>query len=247
MTFNDTKKIKETKEKFNCPYCRDLGMIFLETEEVVHNGRPVVNDASRPCICTLNGMVSKKYHHLNGIPYIKGEDCISIGKKIIFNNYKFFGDESRFLHIVKAFIILHYHYNKTFTVLTGANIAEKYVMQQPDGFVPTVTPLTDFDLVVLLCTSTINNKGIAPSCYEMVNNRARARKPTWIYAETDGKLVSSRENTHEGFESQVVTLLEDYRPINIDIRFKDLKFDLEAKKKTEENKARYTQQSAGSV
>jgi len=248
MAFNDVEKIKKTEKKFNCPYCRDLGMIFVESEELILNGRPIVNEASRPCICTLNGMVSKKHKHLESIPYVKGEDCISVGKALDFKNYKFFGDEDKFLHVVKSFIILHGHYNKTFKIVTGTDIAEKYVMQQPDGFVPTINSLTDTDMVVLLCVSTVNNKGTAPACYELVNNRKRAKKATWVYSLTESSLFSSRENKHPDFtDHQLVDLLADFLVIDLDRQFSKLKFDVEFRKSSQSRKTVDLNQSLAGI
>lgn len=209
-----------SQEQGVCPYCNGRGMKLVEIEVAGPDGKPLKRDASRPCICTLNTYVSSRHEWLTGICDVTPEDCIEVGKKLEFANYIFYGTEHKFLYVAKAFIVLHYHYNKTFKVLSGADVAQKYAMAQPNGVIPTVTALTDFSLVSLLCVAKINNKAITPGSYEMVANRLRVKKPTWIYAQDEAALHQSVEYQAEGFSETLETLIGDFPLVDVDRWFK---------------------------
>ena len=202
-----------------CPYCNGRGMKLVEIEAEGPDGALLKRDASRPCICTLNSYVSAKHEWLTGVCDVTPEDCIEVGKKLNFSSYIFYGSEYKFLYVAKAFIVLHYHYNKSFKVLSGADVAQKYAMAQADGVIPTVTALTDFNLVTLLCVARINNKAITPGSYEMVANRQRVKRPTWIFAPDETALHQSTEYSCEGFSETLESLIGDFPVVQVDRRF----------------------------
>lgn len=177
----------------SCPYCGGRGMKVLPQKELIVNGRPMANEVSTPCICTLNKYVSSKYNRLSGVGDVTGRDAIQVAKKLPFTDAVFHGSESLFLYVVKCFVVVHIPFNRRFAVLTGADIAEKYAMAQPNGVIPTVDLLTDHDLAVILCVARVNNKAIGPGTQEVIANRTRTRKSTWIYAPTGASLLDSKE------------------------------------------------------
>lgn len=206
-----------------CPYCHGRGMKFFEMEHQTEESKehPQTSDASVLCICSLNKFVSDKYEYLKAIPSVTGQDCIEVGKKLnLTDNYKFFGDQSKFLYLVKSFFILHYHYSRRFVVLTGADVAEQYAMAQEDGIIPTVRLLNDYDVVVLLCVSQINNKAITPGCYELIQNRQRLKRPVWLYASTESALRDSKEFSNKDFSETLEPLLQTYKVVTHDTAFK---------------------------
>ena len=206
-----------------CPYCNGRGMRFFE---LAHNpdeakDHPQTSDASVLCICSLNRFVSEKYEYLHAVPTVEGQDCLEVGRKLtLTDNYKFFGDQSKFLYLVKGLFILHYHYSRRFIILTGADVAEQYAMAQADGIIPTVRALNDYDVVVLLCVSQINNKAITPGCYELIQNRQRLKKPVWIYAQSEASLRDSKEFSNKEFSETLEPLLQDYKTVTHDTLFK---------------------------
>jgi len=166
--------------------------VILQKESLV-DGRPMASETSTPCICTLNTFVSSKHKRLTGVPDVTGKDAIEVAKKLPFTDAVFYGSENMFLYVVKCFIVIHFPFNRRFSVLTGADIAEKYAMAQPNGVIPTVDLLTDLDLAAILCVARVNNKAIGPGTQEVIANRTRCRKPTWVYAPDNSALQSSKE------------------------------------------------------
>jgi len=185
-----------TKDK--CPYCGGRGMKVLPSDgEVIVEGRRVSNESSALCICTLNTYVSDKFERLSGIGNVAGEDAISVAKTLPMRDTVLYGSEALFLYVVKCVIVMHIPYGMRFAVVTGADVAEKYAMAQPTGVIPTVDLLTPMDLVAMLCVAKVNNRAIGPGTQEVLANRERARKPTWIYAPDAASLAESKEMAAE--------------------------------------------------
>jgi len=176
-----------------CPYCGGRGMKVIPQKELIVQGRRISNEVSTPCICTLNRYVSSKYDRLSGVGEVSAKDALCVAKKLPFVDAVFHGPESLFLYVMKCFIVVHFPFNRRFSVLTGADIAEKYAMAQPNGVIPTVDLLTSQDLMALLCVARVNNKAIGPGTQEVLANRARSRKPTWVYAPDPVSLLESKE------------------------------------------------------
>jgi len=177
----------------SCPYCGDRGMKVIPQKELIIEGRRISNEVSTPCICTLNRYVSNKYERLSGVGNVSAKDALQVAKKLPFVDAVIHGPEDLFLYVVKCFIVIHFPFNRRFAVLTGADIAEKYAMAQPNGVIPTVDLLTAHDLMAILCVSKVNNKAIGPGTQEVLANRARSRKPTWVYAPDSMSLLESKE------------------------------------------------------
>lgn len=176
-----------------CPYCGGRGMKVVPQKELVVNGRKIANEVSTPCICVLNRHVSQKHNRLVGIGDVTPDDAIDVAKKLSFTNAVFHGSEQVFLYVLKCFIVMHFPFNRVFSVLTGSDIAEKYAMAQPNGVIPTVDLLTLHDLTAILCVARVNNKAIGPGTQEVISNRLRANKPTWIFSPDASALLSSKE------------------------------------------------------
>lgn len=207
----------------SCPYCGGKGRIIIPRGDLDVNGRPVSSEISTPCICTLNRYVSERHERIAGVGYVKGEDSIHVCRELPFKDMLFYGDESLFLYIVKAFFIIHFPFNKRLDVLTGADIAEKYAMAQPDGVIPTVDLLTPLDLLVIMCVARVNNRAIAPGTQEVVANRIRMKKPTWLYARDNAALLGSKEFSADESRGSASDLIEGWPSLNVDTAFPGLK------------------------
>lgn len=206
-----------------CPYCKGKGMIIRQTDELVVEGRPVAGESSMPCICTLNRYVSERHDRLAGVGYVEGLDTIDVYKRLPYENMLFYGSERLFLYIVKAFFIIQFPFNKRFGVLTGADIAEKYAMAQPNGVIPTVDLLTPLDLLAVMCVARVNNRAIAPGTQEVIANRIRTRRPTWIYAQDNAALLGSKEFAADESRGSASDLIDGWPSVTVDKEFSGLK------------------------
>jgi len=209
-------------EKGPCPYCGGKGMKVIQQDELVVDGRPVAGEVSTPCICTLNRYVSERHERLSGVGYVEGTDTISVAKELPFKNMIFHGAESLFLYVVKAFFVIHFPFNKRFGILTGADIAEKYAMAQPNGIIPTVDLLTPLDLLVILCVARVNNRAIAPGTQEVLANRIRTRRPTWIFAPDKQILLASKEFSADESRGAATDLVQGWPSLTVDTAFSTL-------------------------
>jgi hypothetical protein len=209
-------------EKDVCPYCNGRGMKVLVQKEQVIDGRPMSNEASVPCICSLNAFVSAKYKRLSGIDNVTASDCINVAKKLAFMNAVFHGPESLFLYVLKCFLVIHFPFNRRFAVVTGADIAEKYAMAQPNGVIPTVDLLTDLDLVAVLCVARVNNKAIGPGTQEVIANRLRTKKATWAYSPDESSLLASKEFAPDEGHGSGEDLVSGWPIIHLPALFSDL-------------------------
>ena len=206
-----------TNDKVPCPYCGGKGMKVLQRDEIIVKGRPVAGEESTPCICTLNRYVSEKHERLAGAGYVDGKDSIRVAKELPFRDLVFHGTEALFLYVVKSFFVIHFPFNKRLGVVTGADIAEKYAMAQPNGIIPTVDLLTPLDLLVILCVARVNNRAIAPGTQEVLANRKRARRPTWIYAPDKPTLLASKEFAADESRGSAADLIEGWPSIDVDL------------------------------
>lgn len=199
-----------SKENKVCPYCGGRGMKVVVQKELLVDGRPMSNEQSLPCICTLNGYVSRKHDRLSGVRDVSAKDAIEVAKKLPFTDSVIYGPEPLFLYILKCFIVMHFPFNKRFSVVTGSDIAEKFAMAQPDGIIPTVDLLTSHDLVAILCVARVNNRAIGPGTQEVIANRIRAHKPTWLYAPTSTLLLESKELAADEIHGSGVDLISSW-------------------------------------
>jgi hypothetical protein len=193
-----------------CPYCGGSGKRILQQKELIVNGRPLSNEVAIPCICSLNKYVSSKYDRLSGVGDVSGKDAIQVAKKLPFTDAVVHGPEELFLYVVKCFIVIHFPFNRRFAVLTGADIAEKYAMAQPNGVIPTVDLLTTHDLMAILCVARVNNRAIGPGTQEVLANRFRSRKPTWVYAPGSTALLESKEFAPDEGRGSAASLVEGW-------------------------------------
>lgn len=210
------------KTKPVCPYCGDRGMKVLPQGEITVNGRPMANEVSVPCICSLNRYVSTKHKRLSGVIDVRAEDAIKVAKALPFTSAVFHGSEDLFLYVVKGFLVIHFPFNRRFAVLTGADIAEKYAMAQPNGVIPTVDLLTEHDLAIILCVARVNNKAIGPGTQEVIANRTRTRRPTWIYAPDQSALSASKEFGSDEGRGPASDLVSGWPVWNVDQMFAGL-------------------------
>lgn len=198
------------ENKVICPYCGDSGQIkFILPEKKSFysdkHGKPIESYSYYTCFCINNKVVSKSFNKLSGIPDITLDQTIQAGRFAGFRNLILYGNEQKFLHLVKATMVLHANYHHTFEFLNGIELVTKYYVQQPPGVFRTLTDLESKDLVIFLFDAAPENKAQNTTVFEVVKNRfrmnspqnlkdkIRVERPTWIYSTSKEALKQSKE------------------------------------------------------
>lgn len=195
-----------------CPWCK--GGRFLDTgyKEIIQNGRRTLYPYTTPCYCEINKSIVKKLGLFAGTPDAHPSDSKKIrgffeGK----GNGVFFGREDLFLYIARCYMLKDF-FCKDYMVHEGSRVVEIY--QVPDKASKswlTVSTLNQYDLLILLFTSSVRyENSMKPCIHEVVKNRARIGKPVWIYARNP----EAFKNSHE-YSSDLDPYLEDYKKYSL--------------------------------
>ena len=211
-----------------CPYCGDSGQIKFRLPDkkslaLDKSGKPVDAYSYYTCFCINNKVVSKSFNKLSGIPSITPEQTIQAGKFAGFRNLIILGHEQKFLHLVKATMVLHANYHHTFEFLNGIELVHKYYVQQPVGVFRTLSDLEQKDLVIFIFDAAPENKAQNTTIFEVVKNRfrmnspedqnklKRVSRPTWIYSKSQASLEQSKE-----YSADIKPLLEYFTWVDLD-------------------------------
>lgn len=211
-----------------CPYCGDSGQIKFRLPDKIgpaldKQGKPIESYSYYTCFCINNRVVSKSFNKLIGAPDITPEQAIQAGKFAGFKNLIILGNEQKFLHLVKATMVLHANYHHTFEFLNGIELVHKYYVQQPIGVFRCLTDLENKDLVIFIFDAAPENKAQNTTVFEVVKNRLRmnspdaqnklkrVERPTWIYSRTQASLEQSKE-----YSAEIRDLLQYFTWINLD-------------------------------
>jgi len=232
-------------EKTQCPHCKGTHFIRNSFVQKVVNGRRCIYPYAQPCYCSLNVSISKKFGMLSALPDATPEDSQAVYKTYSpktkgAGNYVFYGDEQAFLYAVKSYF-LHGFTNQSYELLEGVNIVDRYNRPDADGNRPTVAALDQYDLVVILFTSRTEPPSLKACVAEVIKNRARIARPTWVYAR-----VKDLSTTKE-FGPDLTQYMEQYEYVELSLSSSFSGFTKGESEKVQIMKTRNVQDSLGSL
>lgn len=198
------------EDKKVCPYCGNLGQIkFISNDRksvaVDKYGKSLEEFSYYTCPCINNKIISESYNKLSGMPDITLEEAITAGKFAGFRNLVLFGNEQKFLFLVKATMLLHANYHRTFEFLNGIELVQKYYVEQPQGVHRSLTDLENKDLVIFMFDAAPENRAQNTTVFEVIKSRLRmnspdklfkkekVERPTWVYAASQEAITKSKE------------------------------------------------------
>ena len=211
-----------------CPYCNDIGQIKFrlpDKKDVPRDkfGNPIEAYSYYTCFCVNNKLVTKSFNKLHGTQDVTPEDTIKAGKFAGFRNLVLYGDERKFLFLVKATMVLHANYHHTFEFLNGIELVHKYYVEQAPGIYRSLADLEDKDLVIFVFDASPDNKAQNTTVLEVVKsrvrmndttksvNKERVERPTWIYSPSIEALEKSKE-----YSAGIQQYLECFERLNLD-------------------------------
>jgi hypothetical protein len=201
-------------EKPKCPYCSGNGIRGVEYREMLVNGSKAIQSVATPCWCHQNKVIRQRFPMLGPLPDATAEDSESAHKLCGTGNLKLVGTESKFLYLVKSFMLKDIH-KRDYELTDGARIVEQYQAHDKDEVWKTVTALNNPDLLILMCTSQMDYKSIRACVADVVNNRMRRAKATWVYASTTDLLAKSKE-----YSAELENMLKSFGvPMDVDVSF----------------------------
>lgn len=208
-----------------CPYCKNTGQIAFKEEKTYildRNGNKIYDDRYYTCFCVNNRIISKQFNQLTGVPDITPQEALFSAQFAGFKNFLIFGNEMKFWHLVKATMLLHANFHRTFEILNGYDVIKRYYVEQPDGVVRSIDDLEDRDLLVFVFDASMENKAQNKVVFEVIKRRVRMNnpddikenkkiyRPTWIYAPTKEGFKDSKE-----YSSDIEELIADFGTLNL--------------------------------
>lgn len=210
-----------------CIYCNGTGLINVSYEEVDNMGHRSIYPYAEPCYCKINKSINSKFKILEAVGNADPKDADAIHKVYGLKNCIFYGEESKFLYIVKCLFLKGYMY-KNYLILEGGNIVEQYnVPKDITGEWLTTSYLNQYDVLVILFTTYANYNSLKDCVLEVIKNRLRLKKITWIYSISEETLRNSRE-----YSPELDIYFKQYIKTNVD-KIKKLK-GYKSKKSKEE-------------
>jgi len=195
-----------------CPYCHDTGFISTGFVEKNVSGHRALYPHTEPCYCKINISIGKKFGILSPVSSPYPEDSVFVHREYGLRNYIFYGPEDIFLYMVKCYFLTGFMY-KNYIILEGGTIVEKYnVPSSSSGDWLTTSHLNQYDIVALMFTTTARYTSLKDCVAEVIKNRSRIAKPTWIYTHTKDSLENTRE-----YSIDLEPYLTTYKKINLEI------------------------------
>jgi hypothetical protein len=193
-----------------CPYCGNSGQIkFISANRksiaVDKYNKPLVEYSYYTCPCVNNKVISETYNKLSGTPDVTLAEAIYAGKFAGFRNLVIHGSEEKFLFLVKATMLLHANYHRTFEILNGIELVQKYYVEQRPGTFRSLSDLEAKDLLIFLFDAAPENKVQNTTVFEVIKNRLRMNslekrlkkeevyRPTWVYTTSQESITKSKE------------------------------------------------------
>lgn len=204
-----------------CPYCNGAEQIRIPADRpkmLDRHGKPMQDFLYYTCFCVNNRAISKKFNQLSGIPDITPSEALTAGNFAGFRNFLIFGPEMKFWHLVKATMVLHANYHRTFEVLNGYDVIKRYYVEQPDGVQRSLDDLENRDLLVFVFDASMENRAQNKVVFEVIKRRTRMNnpealkrgekisRPTWIYAPSKEQFKESKE-----YSTDIEELVEDFK------------------------------------
>lgn len=199
-----------------CPYCQGSGFIgsgFIEKEV---SGHRVIYPHTEPCYCRINASIGKKYGILSPVSPPTPEDSKIVHKEYGGRDILFYGSEDLYLYIVKCFFLKGFMY-KNYIILEGGTIVEQYnVPKDSKGEWLTTSHLNQYDMLALMFTTSARYSSLKDCVLEVIKNRSRLAKPTWVYSPSEKEKKQSHEYSDDlerYFDSYKVIHLEDNKKL----------------------------------
>jgi len=194
-----------------CPYCGDSGFIGTGYIEKNIGGHKSMYPHTEPCYCRVNISIGKKFGILSPVSSANPKDSEIVHKLYGGKDLLFYGSEDIFLYIVKSFFLNGFMY-KNYMILEGGTIVERYnVPKDTTGDWLTTSHLNQYDLLVIMFTTSARYASIKDCVTEVIKNRGRLAKPTWVYTTTLDHLKDARE-----YSPELEPYLEPYKKVNLD-------------------------------
>ena len=194
-----------------CPYCK--GKKFLSTgyKEVEENGHLSLYPYTEPCYCSVNKSIDQKFGLLSGVGDAHPKDAMRVYKLIHGQerrNLWFIGNERPFLYLAKSYILSIFNAKKVM-VLEGGTIVEKYNTVQPSGDWLSTSYLNQYDLLIILLTTSASYPSLQDCVLEVVKNRSRLSVSTWVYSSVTSENLKECHEFSEGLK----TYLDDFKKV----------------------------------
>ena len=179
-----------------CPYCGDTGFIGTGFVEKTVSGHRVMYPHTEPCYCRVNISIGKKYGVLSAVSPAHPKDSELVHKTFKMDNWLFHGPEDIFLYFVKCYFLKGFMY-KNYIILEGGTIVEQFNVPKESGDWLTTSHLNQYDLLALMFTTSARYTSLKDCVLEVIKNRGRLMKPTWVYAPDKDSLKNAREYSDE--------------------------------------------------
>lgn len=226
-----------------CPYCKGTKFINTGYKQKNEGGHRVLYPHTEPCYCEINRIINKNHNLLSSVSDADPKDSLhvhklySTPKKGVESNIWFYGNEELFLYIVKC-RFLNGYLRKNYLILEGGTIVERYnVPDQSTKIWLTTSQLNIYDFLALMFTSTANYSSLSDCVAEVIKNRSRLLKPTWIYTWTKDHL--QKGSGCKEYSYQLDPYIEHYLKISLDSYSNYVGFDpkkVEINRKVNEQK-----------
>ena len=194
-----------------CPYCKGKRFLGTGYKEVIQGGHRTLYPYTEPCYCTINKNIDSKFGLLSGVGDAHPRDIkkVRMVVKKYGNNIWFEGRESVFLYFAKCYFMSIFN-SKKVMILEGGTIVIKYNTVQPDGDWLSTEYLNQYDLLVILFTTSAKYPSLKDSVLDVVKNRSRLKVSTWIYTPISANVSDCHEHSPE-----MQNYLEEYRLVKI--------------------------------
>ncbi len=174
----------------NCPLCKGKGQFIEPSPTAIPTKNPnrvIRFSQARLCICRKNELIENSSPYFANTAVIRPvSDSVAEGFAKRFNYQKSFwftGKDTTFLQYCKAVFVYHRQNSSlVFQILSGLEAVQNFYVEQPDGVERTLYDLiNNRDLLVILCTSRVTNKAMANTILQVVTERTRVGKATWVW------------------------------------------------------------------
>lgn len=192
----------EKEEK--CSYCNGAKFIDSGYTEKEVNGKRVLYPYAVPCYCEISRQINKKFDVFSRFSVVPPEDAVRAHELYEGKNVIFYGTELYFLYLAKAFFTKGF-LSKDYLILEGSSVVDKYNVPQENGTRRTIVTLNQYDHLVLLFTSCNEYPTLKTCISDVIKNRYRINKSTWVYAYDKEHLIRSKE-----YSSDLDTYLNQY-------------------------------------
>lgn len=237
----------EAEEKNVCPYCNGSRFLGTGYVEKIYDGKRTLYPYTQPCYCELNKAINKQFGMLAGVPdahpsdikKVRTDFAIKSLDKAHKGNMIIYGKDDTFRYIVKCFFCKNFTH-KDYMILEGSSIVEIYHVPKKDKSWLTTAELNKYDLLVVLFTSAARYESMKSCVLDVVKNRFRLNRPTWIYALDEETLKSSIE-----YSDGLKPFLDSYKKVKIPDRYKFKNFEPAQSSTTQIRRERDVQDNLG--